>query len=83
MLDLSLDGALVEHQGMLPLGTSCFLQLEIDNQPMAVQCRVVHSRVSRKGEGGILYYQSGLQFRHLSRETEQSLGALIRSYGAT
>ncbi|HET7854568.1 MAG TPA: PilZ domain-containing protein [Candidatus Methylomirabilis sp.] len=83
VLDLSVEGALVEHQGMLPLGTPCFLQLEIDDQPMAVQCRVVHSRVSRKGGGGILYYQTGLQFRHLSREAEQALGALIRSYGAT
>lgn len=83
VLDLSLEGALVEHQGMLALGTPCFLQLEIDNQPMAVQCNVVHSCVSRRGGGGILYYQTGLQFRHLSRETEQSLGAIIRSYGAT
>jgi len=83
VLDLSLEGALVEHQGMLPLGSPCFLQLEIDDQRMAVECRVVHSRVSRRGGGGALYYQTGLQFCHLSRGAEQSLGALIRSYGAT
>ena len=83
VLDLSLEGALVEHQGMLPLGSPCFLQLEIDDQRMAVECHVVHSRVSRRGGGGALYYQTGLQFRHLSRGAEQSLGALIRSYGAT
>lgn len=83
MIDLSLEGALVEHQGMLPLGSPCFLQLEIDEEHMNIRCRVVHSRVSRRGAGGILYYQTGLQFRDLSRWAEQSLGALIRSYGAT
>src|SRR3990170_3250279 len=83
LLDLSLEGALVEHQGMLALGSPCFLQLEIDDQRMAVECRVVHSRVSRRGGGSALYYQTGLQFCHLSRGAEQSLGALIRSYGAT
>ncbi|MFQ5803293.1 MAG: PilZ domain-containing protein [Candidatus Methylomirabilales bacterium] len=81
VLDLSLEGALVEHQDMLPLGSPCFLQLGIAGETLNVRCHVVHSRVSRRELGGGLYFQSGLEFLDLPPEAEQSLGALIRSYG--
>jgi len=81
VLDLSLEGALVEHQDMLPLGSPCFLQLGIAGETLTIRCHVVHSRVSRKELGGALYYQTGLEFLELPSESEQSLGALIRSYG--
>jgi hypothetical protein len=81
MLDLSLEGAQVEHQGMLPLGSPCFLQLGIAEERLTIRCRVVHSRVSRKGLEGGLYYQTGLEFLDLPSEAEPSLAALIRSYG--
>lgn len=82
-MDLSLEGALVEHQGVLQLGAPCFLQLGTDGERFTIRCRVIHSRVSRRGAEGILYYQTGLEFLELSRSVEQSLGAFIRSYGAT
>lgn len=83
VMDLSLEGALVEHQGVLQLDAPCFLQLGTDGERFTIRCRVIHSRVSRKGTEGILYYQTGLEFLELSRSVEQSLGAFIRSYGAT
>jgi hypothetical protein len=82
VLDLSLEGALVEHQGGLHLGSPCFLQLGIAGERLSIRCRVVHSQVSRKEAGGALYYQTGLEFVRLPRGAEQILGALIRSYGA-
>lgn len=81
ILDLSLSGALVEHQGVLQLGSPCFLQLIADGERVIMSCRVVHSRVSYSGADG-LYYQTGLEFLDLSRGAQQSLGAFIRSYGA-
>ena len=81
VLDLSLEGVLVEHQDMLPLGSPCFLQLGIAGETLTIRCHVVHSRVSRRELGGTLYYQTGLEFLDLPPESEQSLGALIRSYG--
>lgn len=81
MLDLSLEGALVEHQDMLHLGSPCFLQLGIAGETLNIRCHVVHSRVSRKELGGALYYQTGLEFLDLPPQAEQTLGALIRSYG--
>lgn len=82
VLDLSLSGALVEHQGVLQLASPCFLQLTADGERLTVQCRVVHSRVSYSGADGALYYQTCLEFLDLSRGAQQSLGAFIRSYGA-
>jgi len=81
LLDLSLEGALVEHQGMLALGSPCFLQVGIAEERLTIHSRVVHSRVSRKEPEGWLFYQTGLEFVDLSREAEESLAALIRSYG--
>lgn len=82
VLDLSLEGALVEHQGVLPLGSPCFLQLRADGERLTLRCSVVHSRVTRSEAEGALYYETGLEFLDLSRGAEQSLGAFIRSYGA-
>jgi hypothetical protein len=82
ILDLSIEGALVEHQDMLPLGSPCFLQLGIAGETLNIRAHVVHSRVSRRELGGALYYQTGLEFLDLSPGAEQTLGALIRSYGA-
>lgn len=82
LLDLSLEGALVEHQDMLHLGSPCLLQIVIAGEALTIRCHVVHSRVSRKEVGGILYYQTGLEFIDLPPQAEQTLGALIRSYGA-
>lgn len=81
VLDLSLEGALVEHQDMLPLGSPCILQLGIAGETLNVRCHVVHSRVSRREIGGGLYYHTGLEFLDLPPQAEQTLGALIRSYG--
>ncbi|MEE9123397.1 MAG: PilZ domain-containing protein [candidate division NC10 bacterium] len=82
VLDLSLSGALVEHQDVLQLASPCFLQLMANGERLTIQCRVVHSRVSHSGADGALYCQTGLEFLDLSRGAQQSLGAFIRSYGA-
>ncbi len=82
VLDLSLEGALVEHQGLLQLGSPCFLQLGTDAECVTMRCRVVHSRVNHRGAEGTLYYHTGLEFLDLSPSLEQWLGAFIRSYGA-
>jgi len=83
VLDLSVTGALVEHQGMLRVDAICFLDLPTSAaEPMTIRCRVIHSRVSRREPEGALYYQTGVEFLDLTPAAEQALGALIRSYGA-
>ena len=82
VLDLSVRGALVEHQDMLRVDAPCFLDLPTPGEPVTIRCRVVHSRVSRREPEGILYYQTGVQFLDLTPEAEHALEAFIRSYGA-
>lgn len=82
VLDLSVTGALVEHQGMLRVDAICFLDMPTTAEPLTIRCRVVHSRVSRREAEGALYYQTGVEFLDLTPAAEQALEALIRSYGA-
>jgi hypothetical protein len=82
VLDLSVTGALVEHQGMLRVDAICFLDMPTSAEPLTIRCRVVHSRVSRREAEGALYYQTGVEFLDLTPAAEQALEALIRSYGA-
>lgn len=82
VLDLSVGGALVEHQGMLHVDAPCFLDLPTPGEPVTIRCRVVHSRVSRREPEGTLYYQTGVEFLDLTPEAEQTLEAFVRSYGA-
>ncbi|MFQ5801347.1 MAG: PilZ domain-containing protein [Candidatus Methylomirabilales bacterium] len=81
VLDLSLRGALVEHQGMLRPEGLCSLELQAGGELLTIRCRVVHSQVSRSESGEGVHYQSGLEFLDLTPWAEQALGALIRSYG--
>jgi hypothetical protein len=82
VIDLSLGGALVEHQGGLKVGGPCFLDLPTFGGILTIQCRVIHSRVSRRGPRGTLHYTTGVEFLDLTPEAEQILGAIIRSFGA-
>lgn len=82
VLDLSMGGALLEHQGMLAIGDPCFVGLANSHEPVHIRCRVVHSRVSRAEPGGVLYYRSGVEFLDLSPDAERALETFIRSYGA-
>ena len=81
VLDLSVRGALMEHQGMLRVDAPCFADLPTPGEPVTIRCRVVHSRVSHREPEGILCYQTGVVFLDLTPEAEQVLEALIRSYG--
>ena len=82
VINLSLGGALVEHQGMLRVGGVCLLDLPVPGEPLTVRCRVVHSGAVRRDRDGTLYYRTGIEFLDLTPEAEQALEAFIRSYGA-
>jgi len=82
VLDLSLGGALVEHQGQLRMGAPCFIDLPTNGSVVTIRCRVVHSGVSRRGPSGALYYCTGVKFVGLTPEAEEVLQAIIRSFGA-
>ncbi len=82
VLDLSMGGALVEHRGMFRVGASCFLDLRTAGMLVSILCRVVYSGESRREPEGTLYYRTGVEFLDLPLESQHTLEAVIRSYGA-
>jgi hypothetical protein len=82
VLDLTLRGALVEHQGAFQAGTPCFLQLGINGELSTIRCRVAHSRASSNGADGGQHYKTVLEFRTLSPSAETILKGLIQSLWA-
>ncbi len=85
IINLSMGGALVEHQGTLLVGSECALTLPVTGATVSIRCQVVHSAVCGRVSGppgeGRLIYRTGLMFLDVSAEVESVLATLIRSYG--
>ncbi len=82
VLDLSMGGALIEHEGMFRIGAAFDLGVgNSGSNHLSIRCHVVHSQVSRCKPDGTLYYLTGVKFLDLTLEAEQTLEAVIRSYG--
>jgi len=85
VVNLSMGGALVEHQGTLRVGSQCTLTFMVAETAVRVKCQVAHSTVDHRATGppgeGLLFYRTGLEFLELSPEAENVMAALIRSYG--
>jgi len=85
VLDLSLEGARVEHTIILRPGSSCYLRLPLDERVVTVNCRVVWSRAVGRAPGeqsgtGLLF-QSGVEFGSLSREAQAVLQGYLDAQG--
>lgn len=78
VLDLTLRGALVEHQGAFQAGSPSFLQLGINGDLSTIRCRIAHSRARSNGPDGDHYHQTVLEFRTLTPAAEQILKSLIQ-----
>lgn len=78
VLDLTLRGALVEHERLFQPASPCFLQLGINGDLAAIRCRIAHSRVSPNSPQEDQHYQTVLEFRNLTPVGEHILKALIQ-----
>lgn len=81
VVDLSANGARLEHQGLLRPGHPCQLTLRLGTEAAARQlpARVVWSAVQRMEAQAGLVYHSGLEFRRLGPEVGQALSTYLRS----
>ncbi len=85
VVNLSPDGAQIEHAERLFPGSTCVLFMRVLDENMRLGAEIVWSRVhrvhtisSRTGEGEI-QYRSGLRFPNIAERSE----AFIRNYLAT
>jgi hypothetical protein len=79
LVDLSVLGARVEHHSSLPAGTHTRLSFLWDDEPIAVECRIVRSRVERfsTGSDGLTVYHAGVEFENVDEAMRERIKSLI------
>ncbi len=85
LIDISLGGARLEHQGLLKPGGVSRLVISHTKIEVELPCKVVWSKViGSKDVGGTreLLCQSGVKFQGLNNEKEASLARLLESFAS-
>lgn len=86
LIDLSLDGAQIEHTERSRPGTLAFLTVVFRGRELTLDCRVVRSTEFRPevypGWEGSPVYRTGLQFLHTSENSRELLAEYIESLRA-
>ncbi len=82
LVDLSLMGARIEHHVPLIAGAYSTLTFRWDDSTIAVDCRIVRSRLERfsAGADGMTVYHSGLEFERLIPENKRRLKEMIAGF---
>lgn len=82
LVDLSVLGARIEHHQPLPAGTHARLAFLWEGAEIAVECRIVRSRLERftSGADGLTVFHSGLEFENISADSKGRLKWLIGSF---
>jgi hypothetical protein len=82
LVDVSMLGARIEHHTPLSTGQQAHLQFNWDEESIAVDCRIVRSRLERfsVGADGLTIYHSGLEFLEPSTETKAALKKMIERF---
>ncbi len=82
VLDLSLGGARLEHEGALRPGDACMLRFALDDEVYVFAARVAWSRtVPRRDSREALRFQSGLAFERLPGAAKPLLAGLLAAPG--
>jgi hypothetical protein len=79
LVDVSVLGARVEHNVPLQAGGRARLQFTWDDEEIAVEARIVRSRLERfsVGTDGLTVYHSGLEFEEVPATTKKVLKTMI------
>jgi len=82
LVDISVLGARVEHHVPLLAGAFTRLIFEWEERPIALECRIVRSRLERfsAGPDGLTVYHSGLEFRDVPAESKRRLREMIGGF---
>jgi len=82
LVDISVMGARVEHHTPLIAGAYSQLAFDWNEEKIAVECRIVRSRLERfsAGADGMTVYHSGLEFEKLKAGPRMQLKTMIGSF---
>lgn len=79
LVDISILGARIEHHVPLIAGAHTRLSFTCEARQVAVDCRIVRSRIERfsTGADGLTVYHSGLEFDDIDARTKETLKTMI------
>lgn len=82
IVDLSVLGARIEHRVPLPAGRRATLAFQWEEQPVAIDVRVVRSRLERfsTGADGMTIYHSGVEIESASPQARTQLKTMIGTF---
>lgn len=82
LVDVSMLGARIEHHTPLATGYQSHLSFQWDEETIAVDCRIVRSRLERFSVGaeGLTVYHSGLEFDNVTIHTKAQLKKMIERF---
>lgn len=82
LVDISVLGARVEHHVPLMAGAYSRLSFAWDDRPIALECRIVRSRLERfsAGADGLTVYHSGLEFQDVPPAIKARLKEMIGGF---
>lgn len=82
LVDISVLGARIEHHVPLAAGAHTRLSFEWEGTPIAVDCRIVRSRLERfsVGADGLTVYHSGLEFDGVAPPVMAELKAMLARF---
>lgn len=78
VLDLTLTGALIEHEGKLEPQSPCLLQVGTNGDLSTIRCRVLTSRATPDRHGKGHSYQTTVEFLELSPSAKYLLKTLMQ-----
>ena len=77
MVEVSLIGCRVEHEGRVPMGTTAPLQFVWESQLVKINAKVARSEF--KSDGGRCVYVSGLQFCNAITDAPPAMRSIVTS----
>ena len=78
VVNLSVEGAGIEHEVMLRPGQPCFLRVTLTDRAVFICASVMWSCASRfGGEGNSVIYQTGLKFERVPETTRNELAVFL------
>ena len=82
LVDVSTLGARVEHSTPMQAGGRARLAFTWEDSEMAIECRIVRSRLERfsVGTDGLTVYHSGLEFEEMTPEVKAKLKNMIAQF---
>lgn len=78
IVDLSPNGARVQHEERIPVAASLELKIAWEGQDARIRVKVARSEIAGRSQDGRLYYVTGIHFETSNPDADGVIGAILR-----